>query len=49
MYKLLNSDEKLRLYMEQQVACVVYQILLKNITRDILSMTQSIDCRNTKN
>ena len=49
MYKLLNSDEKLRLYMEQQVACVwFYQILLKNITRDILSMTQSIDCRNTK-
>lgn len=49
IYKLIDSDEKLRLYMEQQVACVwFYQILLKNITRDILSMTRSIDCRSTK-
>ena len=49
IYNLVDSDEKLRIFMEYQVACVwFYQILLKDLTREILSMTQSIDCRTTK-
>ena len=37
IYNLVDSDEKLRIFMEHQVACVwFYQVLLKDLTREII-------------